>query len=659
MVSQLNQIRFYSSLLLIVFGIAVLSSTDLSCSELPVGCYSPLDIERKELTEEDQLALSSFFRFMLRQSQGGYVLFGVKPVCIEAFTDSEGLPTSNFSLSHPFSLDNDIIRRGLEVWNKLPLSQYTSPVSIVCYNRPDIPSFTCRHLIWVNREAFISVVDQHLQLFQTILGPQVTPEGLFQTITDPDASFFSSLSHNKVLIGIVLGFGLESAIAGSRLELIEIVMSQREQPPYRSRKMRAGFDRSLQPERFLGEGIPIKFDEIHPSFGFDSLAQEYSDLKDRMTSSQNMALEVDPPIPLFNSLKEHPKAINLIKRYSKAQGKIQDLLASGNFLEEVVHCISGRNLTQATPLITSPVRIEGLEAKMEVPFCPLDRGQLVSSVAQLIKHNLFERDSSYLEACIHGMQAANDDLRLEEIKRPSPASALLNYRAALSVSLAQTNLTEGDLALQEALKGAKIATIEPGKLFYRIIKGGSDAQVGPNDQFITVNFSLSYLVGERAGMSMASSLFTELDQSDIIPGLAHGIVGMRVGEIREIYIHADYAYGCRSRFNPGLALLAKVELLAFKHGEGGFQLPPLVPVDTGLDGLDTVSAKELEQLRKEVGFAEGYAAWSFLREGSGNYALDDVVERMRKSENSQFSNDSLLRHHISSIVEARLLKNAH
>ncbi len=73
-----------------------------------------------------------------------------------------------------------------------------------------------------------------------------------------------------------------------------------------------------------------------------------------------------------------------------------------------------------------------------------------------------------------------------------------------------------------------------------------------------------YLFKGMDGNSMLGTYQLEdpqqLELQKMIPGLAHGIIGMKEGEIREIFIHPDFAYGTSSEFGAGKAIEVKFEL---------------------------------------------------------------------------------------------------
>lgn len=131
------------------------------------------------------------------------------------------------------------------------------------------------------------------------------------------------------------------------------------------------------------------------------------------------------------------------------------------------------------------------------------------------------------------------------------------------------------------------------------------------------------------GVPIASGRSEQFKLADLIPGLAHGILGMQKGEIREIYIHPAYGYGHQSHFKKGLGLKARVELLAIRDqapNKSNFRkLAALAPVDS-----EPVLSNpaEVNDLRLKAAYAEGYVAGSFYRLGTDFYSIDRVIENV-------------------------------
>lgn len=67
---------------------------------------------------------------------------------------------------------------------------------------------------------------------------------------------------------------------------------------------------------------------------------------------------------------------------------------------------------------------------------------------------------------------------------------------------------------------------------------------------------------------------SKLNLSEMIPGFGHGVLGMKVGEKRKLFIHPNVGYGMRANFDGGVYFVAEVELLDVENSTES--LPPLI-----------------------------------------------------------------------------------
>lgn len=594
------------------------------------------------LSEEDKDSLTKFFREMLLQSQGGYVLFGIKPICLESINTIDCHPKSNLGF-HAIQSESEMMRKGLEVWNRLPISKEGAPIEIIVYDQPDPPFYDCRHVLFIHRKALLDVVNESLPLFKSILGPETTAKALIAKLCKPNSSFFSTLASNKILMGIVLGFGIENAIYGSRLEIIEDALQQVERPPLARRSLRAGITLATDNYPCLGFLNPLKGNEPQPSLGFENLSEEHNALQAQIALSTELVVRSSPTIPLFGCLKSNSREkTELLSRYAEAQKKIQSLLASNSFLKDVFTLILSEMprpvMPKALEIHPSP-SFEAVASKLKQEYSKKD---LPDQVASLLWDNLLEseKDGAYVEKFIAGMRAMENDRQNK--KGPTYETVLdiykpiKNYIAASTIKDGHNNIAEGEKAIQTLANNANIVEVICKKLYYRVVTKGQGSKLTVDHSNATAQYMLYYLGGRNSGKLIASSASDELNLSELIPGLAHGILGMQTGEIREIYIHPDYAYGFRSNFEPGVAISARVELISLppKREGASIKFPILRPVDKGLTGFpEPLDENQMEELRLNAAHAEGYSAWWFYGLGSDDlYTLSDVLSSFQRKQ---------------------------
>jgi hypothetical protein len=255
--------------------------------------HTQLQLELDSLTRAESGILEAFFRTLFTESQGGYVLYGNKPVCIEAFPVREEGSIFLAKWIHVMSIK---LKEGALLWKKLDLNKYSKDFLVFIYEKPVFEKWI--DFVIINKREFLQIVEENLPLFQYVLGPKVTPSELLAKLTDPHETFYSVLHDDKVLIGILLGYGTENALFVSRKENIQ-------------------------------ETVSI------PSFGFTSLHDEDSWLRTGSLLSEDMSEQKSPPMPCFGCY-ENKKTKALIKEYKKSQKQIAKTLQSDNFLEQVL-----------------------------------------------------------------------------------------------------------------------------------------------------------------------------------------------------------------------------------------------------------------------------------------------------------------------------------
>ena len=60
----------------------------------------------------------------------------------------------------------------------------------------------------------------------------MTAQDLSKKILDDDQTYYSLLKKDKVLIGNILGFGMQNSLYGSRIENIQEAIDEESSPPF-------------------------------------------------------------------------------------------------------------------------------------------------------------------------------------------------------------------------------------------------------------------------------------------------------------------------------------------------------------------------------------------------------------------------------------------
>lgn len=154
----------------------------------------------------------------------------------------------------------------------------------------------------------------------------------------------------------------------------------------------------------------------------------------------------------------------------------------------------------------------------------------------------------------------------------SGKSSPLNEEACLQAIDALQEKKKEEIAkknLSEAMTFLAKNKLQPGvillageKLQYQTLRKGEGQEVQPYNSPI-VRLKGRYLNGKPFSESIQEELLT-LDEA--IPALRLGIVGMKEGEVRTLFVHPDLGYGKESHLSPNALLIFDVEIIRADAG---------------------------------------------------------------------------------------------
>lgn len=126
--------------------------------------------------------------------------------------------------------------------------------------------------------------------------------------------------------------------------------------------------------------------------------------------------------------------------------------------------------------------------------------------------------------------------------------------------LAATNLKNADAFIIENKSKQDVKEIEPGKLQFVILKEGNGTTVVEHNAPL-INYKGSYIDGTVFSTSEEAGgpITIPLDQT--IPGFSKGILGMKEGEKRKLFVHPDMGYGTTGQLPPNSLLIFEIEVL--------------------------------------------------------------------------------------------------
>lgn len=199
-------------------------------------------------------------------------------------------------------------------------------------------------------------------------------------------------------------------------------------------------------------------------------------------------------------------------------------------------------------------------AKVDQPVTQAEILKVSEAFGNFVGRNLKAPGNSFdLESIIKGMRDGYAG-------KPSPLTdkeyetLMARVQQQAFKKLSENNLKEASNFLAKNAKEAKVVEIEPGKLQYLIIKEGTgEAVVEHNSP--QINYEGKFLDGKAFGNSKDAGgpITVPLDQT--IPGFSKGILGMREGEKRILYVHPELGYGTTGHMPPNSLLIFEIELV--------------------------------------------------------------------------------------------------
>lgn len=157
-------------------------------------------------------------------------------------------------------------------------------------------------------------------------------------------------------------------------------------------------------------------------------------------------------------------------------------------------------------------------------------------------------------------------LREEAAGQPAPLSepdylrAIAQIEEQIYETTAADNLSKANAFLTQNGSVAGIVTIAGGKVQYRTEQAGDGSLVAEHAS-PSLHYTGAYLDGKVFGSTEDTQESIVLPLDDTIPGFAQGVLGMREGEKRRIYVHPDLGYGKSMHLPPNSLLVFDVEIV--------------------------------------------------------------------------------------------------
>ena len=222
---------------------------------------------------------------------------------------------------------------------------------------------------------------------------------------------------------------------------------------------------------------------------------------------------------------------------------------------------SSQNIGSTTSTTTTTTTTPKVETSVvKEKEMPIDMVKLSKAFGNFIGRNLQSPGLKFdLDNLIEGIRdgAAGKPSPLTE-KEYETMMAAVQEKAFKEMS--ETNLKAANEYMEKNSKENNVKVIIPNQLQYSILTEGTGAEVTAHAS-PKIQYSGKYKDGTVFGSSeeMGGPIVIPLDQT--IPGFSKGIVGMKEGEKRRLFVHPDLGYGTTGQLPPNELLIFDIEVV--------------------------------------------------------------------------------------------------
>jgi peptidylprolyl isomerase len=205
----------------------------------------------------------------------------------------------------------------------------------------------------------------------------------------------------------------------------------------------------------------------------------------------------------------------------------------------------------ATAAPAAPSQAQNPEQQMSVQKKQLTKEELLapeflSKLAQTYGHMVAKSLDNpvvklNVDDVLKGMQEAKEG-KAAPLTQKEYEQAMQLLQKVAHETMAKKQIEEASAFLKENATKEGVVQLEPGKLQYKILHEGTGDAVVTKDTLPKINYNITLLDGTSLGSSEHGGP-VDLDLDDTMPGLKEGVMGMKQGEKRRLFIHPDLAYG--------------------------------------------------------------------------------------------------------------------
>lgn|GEM_PF-4749410 len=552
----------------------------------------------------DHIIVDSFMSKLLQETEAGYSIYGEKPIYLGTFCHPEYVIPG--SIEHQESNLNFL---ALDI-----LKRINNPTAYqgecILISRGDTLSY-CHDFMIINRAAFRKAVEENILLFKMKFGKDISFDHLLDNLIATRNGFESLFQGEQALQGILLGYGVDNSISYERAFPFKYaIIFPQPKPPIAISHILDGESLAEKQQNQFSKNAQWK-----------KITEELKDFDCHLLIKPEDHLKI-----FFSFHKNSSENQKLIQSYRKAQCKIDQAVLHPDFLNKTLNFFG----------LNSQAIQRSSEKEINELF-PLEKIEPSLVLAKTLK---FTFHGYITEEFLQGMQDA-EKLKEEEIGLYSKELSFFDIIRRKSLSL-EPFKENSRASIQFLEKLTHFCLLDKYIYINNLKQTQSEKVVTNKTESIWIHYVIQDINNNQIDGTFTFDEAKKFEIKNLIPGLAHGLIGMKEGEMREIYIHPELAYGLNSHFGNGKALQVKVQLVKIEDRQDDLnQLPPLQLVNGGISA-PLKTCEDFENFRKKYSYACGFETWLHYKKAKPIVHLATLIKNLQEDTEPLSHSDRIL-----------------
>lgn len=278
-------------------------------------------------------------------------------------------------------------------------------------------------------------------------------------------------------------------------------------------------------------------------------------------------------------------------------------------------CICGVTAVSSSTLFAEEPSKAPVEKKVLPTKAELFTKENIQKLSESLGHFIYKSlDNPFLtlnaDGVIKGLKEAKEG-KVAPMTEQQYEELLQKMQEVAFDDMSKTNLKEAEQFLEKNKSKKGVQELEAGKLQMEVLAPGSGDEKIDEKSTVKIHYDGTYINGKSFSSSKEMGEPVSITLSQTIPGFKKGMLGMKVGEKRRLFIHPDLGYGTSGQLLPNALLIFEVEAVKIeppappaKEGEEASTAQNEDGLDDDLadanDGDDEDNGDDLDDLDDEV-----------------------------------------------------------